>query len=263
MYQVFGRDNIPVINPFPAPNARLKAGDIVGGSPLYGSSANKLSKLAGAAGWENKWGDTWVNSSKPGQYLSSANVMSLLEKQSSAKSMSDAGSYNPGVNYQSVISPYLSQAQAQGGASSVSQNNEYANKLKALMANPDSIQNTGAYQFQYNQGQQALERSAAAKGMSGSGNVLAELMRYGQGQASQAYDTEANRLAGLAGNENQFILGKMVAANTESATKSQSNALLANLALNASKAQSDDYWNANKLASDNAFKTGYITPNIW
>lgn len=178
---------------------------------------------------------------------------------------SDPNSYSSGVNYQSAIQPYMSNASASagGGASSVNQSNEYANKLKALMANPDSIQNTGAYQFQYNQGQQALERSAAAKGMSGSGNVLAELMKYGQGQASQAYDTEANRLAALAGNENQFILGKMGAANTETGTKAQANSLLAQLSLNASKAQADDYWNKNKLAMDTGISSGYLKQQAW
>ena len=43
------------------------------------------------------------------------------------------------------------------------------------MENPDSIQNSGAYRFAFDQGQQAIERSAAAKGMLNSGNILAEL----------------------------------------------------------------------------------------
>lgn len=77
----------------------------------------------------------------------------------------------------------------------------YQRRLNSLLDNPDSIQNSGVYKFQMQQGQQALERSAAAKGMTGSGNTLQALMAYGQGNAAQAYNTEADRLAGLAKSE--------------------------------------------------------------
>ena len=76
--------------------------------------------------------------------------------------------------------------------------NYYENRLKSLMENPNSIQNSGAYRFAFDQGQQAIERSAAAKGMLNSGNILAELARYGQGMASQQYDKEADRLGQFA-----------------------------------------------------------------
>ena len=100
-----------------------------------------------------------------------------------------------------------------GGSSSSSgyssaPQNYYENRLRSLMDNPNSIADTGAYKFAFNQGQQALERSAAAKGMTGSGNVLAELANYGQGMASQQYGYEANRLAAMSGQTNQFTLGK-------------------------------------------------------
>ena len=76
--------------------------------------------------------------------------------------------------------------------------NYYENRLKSLMENPNSIQNSGAYRFAFDQGQQAIERPAAAKGMLNSGNILAELARYGQGMASQQYDKEADRLGQFA-----------------------------------------------------------------
>ena len=85
---------------------------------------------------------------------------------------------------------------AMAGASGGS--NYYENRLKSLMENPNSIQNSGAYRFAFDQGQQAIERSAAAKGMLNSGNILAELARYGQGMASQQYDKEADRLGQFA-----------------------------------------------------------------
>lgn len=51
-----------------------------------------------------------------------------------------------------------------------------------------------SYKWRFDQGQQAVERSAAAKGLLGSGNVLQELMSYGQGMASTEYAAQFDRL---------------------------------------------------------------------
>lgn len=50
-----------------------------------------------------------------------------------------------------------------------------------------------AYQFQLKQGQQALDRSSAARGMGASGAQMKASQEYGQGLASQQYDKEYNR----------------------------------------------------------------------
>jgi len=76
---------------------------------------------------------------------------------------------------------------------------QYASQLNTLMSDPSKIANTGAYQWAFNQGQGALERSQAAKGMNLSGNALAELQQYGQGMAGQQFNQYANLLGGLAG----------------------------------------------------------------
>lgn len=55
------------------------------------------------------------------------------------------------------------------------------------------------YRFALDQGTQATERSAAARGGLNSGNTLAELTRYGQGLATQNFGNYTNRLASLAG----------------------------------------------------------------
>ena len=57
----------------------------------------------------------------------------------------------------------------------------YQNKLMGLLNDPTTIQQTPGYQFQVDQGNQAINRSAAAKGILNSGGVLAELAKYGQG----------------------------------------------------------------------------------
>lgn len=53
------------------------------------------------------------------------------------------------------------------------------------------------YQFALEQGTQAIDRGAAARGMLGSGARLKDLTRFGQGLANQQYSDYWNRLAGL------------------------------------------------------------------
>jgi hypothetical protein len=76
---------------------------------------------------------------------------------------------------------------------------QYMDKLRELQANPASVQNLPGYQFQLNQGLEAVSRKFSAQGMGRSGNVLAGLTEYGQGLASQFYDREVNRLMTLSG----------------------------------------------------------------
>ena len=56
--------------------------------------------------------------------------------------------------------------------------------------------NNPAYQFQLKQGQQALDRSSAARGMGYSGAQMKASQQYGQGMASQEYDKQYNRASG-------------------------------------------------------------------
>lgn len=64
--------------------------------------------------------------------------------------------------------------------------------LQQLAADP-------GYQFRLQQGQQALERSAAARGGLFSGRAAKDLVAYGQGMGSQEFTNRWNRLAGLSG----------------------------------------------------------------
>lgn len=80
-------------------------------------------------------------------------------------------------------------------------------RLKSLLDNPDSINQSAAYKFRVGQGQEALQRSMGARGMLKSGNRLMELQKYGQDMGSQEYDAQAGRLAGLLGNYSQGWLG--------------------------------------------------------
>lgn len=93
--------------------------------------------------------------------------------------------------------------------------NPYEARLQALINDPNSISDSNAYKFRFNQGQQALERSAAAKGMLGSGNTLAALAQYGQGMASDEYGNEVGRLGALSGQRDSYNLGLKGLANSE------------------------------------------------
>lgn len=91
-------------------------------------------------------------------------------------------------------------------------------RLQGLLTNPNSIQDSNAYQWRLGQGLQAQDRSAAANGNLFSGGHSADLMRFAQGEASQEYGNQWNRLAGLAGvgqtaNSQLGALGANMAGN--------------------------------------------------
>ena len=58
---------------------------------------------------------------------------------------------------------------------------------------------TPGYQFRFDEGIRALDRSASATGRLRGGGYTRELTRYGQGVAAEEFGTYANRLASLAG----------------------------------------------------------------
>ena len=124
------------------------------------------------------------------------------------------------ANQQKMSDPsYWAQAFGIGGGSSGSQPYEYQERanpyqarLNALLDNPDSIANTGVYKFALGQGQEAVNRNLAAKGLLKSGNRLAELTKFGQGLASQQYGSEADRLSKLYGIGEQSNVARESAA---------------------------------------------------
>ena len=98
----------------------------------------------------------------------------------SAGKMRDAGFKKAVDTYQGVRDEYRPYMDI--GRSAVS-----------LFENPSSITSNPGYQFRMNQGTQAIENSAAAKGGLFSGNTLLELTKFGQDYASAEYDKEVGR----------------------------------------------------------------------
>jgi hypothetical protein len=74
--------------------------------------------------------------------------------------------------------------------------NFYRDKLQAMSApgGGDFQTSDPSYLFRLQQGQQALERSGAAKGLQGSGNMGIALQNYGQNAASQEFGAQFERM---------------------------------------------------------------------
>ena len=90
--------------------------------------------------------------------------------------------------------------QARGMASTVfGEQQQYAQQLAQLISDPSSVKNLPGYQFQMQQGTDAVARQMAASGFLGSGNEATALEQYGQGLASSFYGQQASLLASLAG----------------------------------------------------------------
>jgi len=95
---------------------------------------------------------------------------------------------------------YLQMQQQRTTASDVT---PFLKSYTDLLTNPSSIESDPGYKFAKQQGEEAINRSAAAKGMLNSGGVLAELEKYGSGLATQAVGQRANMLSqALRGAEN-------------------------------------------------------------
>ena len=90
-----------------------------------------------------------------------------------------------------------------------------ANRLNTLLQNPESVSSTPGYQFAYNQGLEAVNRTAAAKGQLGSGNRLYDLTKFGQGLASQTYNDTVNQLTNTL-NRNPITMATGSGANSMS-----------------------------------------------
>lgn len=100
-----------------------------------------------------------------------------------------------GMSQQSGISD---QARYQSGTV-FGEQQHYAQMLDRLISEPGSVSELPGYVFGLNQGEQSVARQMAGSGYAGSGNEAIALTEFSQNYATQAYQTQANLLAGLAG----------------------------------------------------------------
>lgn len=89
-------------------------------------------------------------------------------------------------------------SQAGGQGLDMSLNALGMNGAAGNQAATNAFQASPGYKFQMDQGMQAINRAAAARGMLGSGNNTIDLLKYAQGLANQEYGNWQNRLGSLA-----------------------------------------------------------------
>lgn len=132
-----------------------------------------------------------------------------------------------GAYEESQSAGIASQGQSQS-ATTFAEQQSYENQLQQLLANPSSITSTPGYEFQYNQGLQALQRSGASSGFYDSGNLGIALEQYGQGYATSELQPEEQLLASLSGLQAASSPAQelQTASNAQSTTFNQLGSIL-------------------------------------
>ena len=184
-------------------NAQIEAGDRA--SALESESADKQLALQREI-WEKQQAD-YKPYLEQGQY--GINTLGNLMKSGSGQLNNPFDSYlaSKGVSNKFDSSNTRLDSLMKSGSGQL--NNPFDSYLASKgLAGGRFDTNNPAYQFQLKQGQQALDRSSAARGMGYSGAQMKASQEYGQGLASQQYDKEYNRASGefgdyyrMAGNE--------------------------------------------------------------
>lgn len=114
-----------------------------------------------------------------------------------------------------------------------------------------------AYQFQLKQGQQALDRSSAARGMGASGAQMKAAQQYGQGLASQEYDKQYNRASSEFGDYYNRLAGLAQGGQQAAGSMAQAGGQYASGASN-TLGSLGGYLQNNLGQAANARASGYI-----
>jgi hypothetical protein len=107
------------------------------------------------------------------------------------------GALNSGVG---AYAPLSALASKYGAGTDMYMNSLGLNGPAGNTAATNAFQAGPGYQFQMDQGLDAINRQRAAAGMLGSGNAGIDAMKYGQGLANQAYGGWQTQLSGLNNN---------------------------------------------------------------
>jgi hypothetical protein len=169
-----------------------------------------------------------------GGYQDAANATSagLTAGQQQAVPYINQGTGALQTNYAAALAPYTALGSTASAGTTALANALGLGGASGNASTLSTLENTPGYQFSLQQGEQAVDRGAAAKGMLTSGNTTAAEDQYAQGLAQQTYNSYVSQLqpylgvaenaaAGTAGVDTG--LGTAVNANDQS---------LANLAYN-------------------------------
>jgi hypothetical protein len=133
-------------------------------------------------------------------------------------------------NAAGAYAPLSALAGQLGGGTNMYLNSLGLNGAAGNQAAVDAFQTGPGYQFQLNQGLNAIDRARANAGMLNSGNTSIDALTYGQGLANQAYGGWQSQLQGLI-NPQLSALGT-AAAGTSAADTNMANAYGNNAAAN-------------------------------
>lgn len=138
------------------------------------------------------------------------------------------------------------------------------NGPKASSAAMSAFSASPGYQFRVNEGTKAIERSAAARGMLGSGATMKSIGRYVSDYSSDEYNSYANRLAALAGVGQTATAGTAAAGEAAVSGMGAARTQAGQAAVNAGNARASSYANTgsaitgtvNNLASMYLYQQG-------
>jgi hypothetical protein len=225
-------------------SSALKGGD-VGDIALGAATAAGASQLGSLGGGQSSYqtseGGIPLPPTKPLQTTSGINIGGQPVKLGSLLSgAGDVYGYMQGQSDLEDIQNQLAQQsqQAQAQLQPYAQAGQQA--LQNLEGGYDAFTQDPGYQFRLQQGNQALERSLAARGLGQSGAALKAAQQYGQGLAEQSYGDYFGRQSQLAGQGLGAAggLGSLMTnlGNTQAAATlagiNQRNELLSNLGNN-------------------------------
>jgi hypothetical protein len=109
----------------------------------------------------------------------------------------------------------------------------YGDMLNALMINPALTMTTPGYQFQLQQGLNAMQAGQAARGQTQSGGALAAQQVFGQNYAMSAFNNLANMYGGMAGAGQSGATGSQALLSAQqqqnAALQAAQNAQMSNL----------------------------------
>lgn len=109
-----------------------------------------------------------------------------------------AGATNAATTQANDLLKYMYDTTRQDNMPGLQARNDALGKIQGLLSNPQSITGDPGYQFGLNQGTKAFENSAAARGMTYSGQQAKALTQFGQDYAGSKMDQSVNRLLQLA-----------------------------------------------------------------
>lgn len=149
----------------------------------------------------------------------------------------------------------------------------YWSMLNNFLSNPSSVAQLPGYQFQLEQGMQALNRTAGARRQRYSGRTLAEAEKFGQGLASTSYQQQMQNLLAAAQaemsrytGENQANLANFQGNVQNYAAQNAANAQnyqLQNQAENQRYQTMLDQWYKNNLLTMGAQGQGFNQQQQW